>query len=473
MAHNKQAIANGIRTDHPIPGLPFVDDSHIPVDDPDGIERLGRDTEYGRWGRVDRDQADGEWSAYTTDPKNPELAWVVRYHPQHGRSVTVYTDPDARSVQHDWYRDRALLVRAGGYWWDGTRWYRPSQVLSYATETYMQRPARSAVSVTAADMLDRRCDPERGAVGSIMRLTPTGEQVPATTWNHDLALWAQRRDHDLTQTPRSGAPALLHCVVTVTAPELAADTLLGPEEFAEMAGIPAPTLRGYLSRNQADLPAPQVSDGSRRRWSRPVVEDWLEQRSREPENVGAVLTDDPASKADGEAETSAETNPGLPGGLRRLWARLTEALFQDLWEPPATRKRWSRQHRNERAVRALATRAGWTAALHLDSELPFEELSATLENAILWDMRRDTDPSERFADLSPQIGKMLGWFVTYKTDFVPRLFGAIVHEAQTEHGIPYDVIYRSLRLALRMDGGFSDRTEQLNELMKVAMPPKE
>ena len=37
-----RAVANGLRTDHPIPDLPFVDDSHIPLDDPEAIEAVGR-----------------------------------------------------------------------------------------------------------------------------------------------------------------------------------------------------------------------------------------------------------------------------------------------------------------------------------------------------------------------------------------------------------------------------------------------
>jgi hypothetical protein len=52
--HNYQPVANGLRTDHPIPDLPFVDDSHIPVEDRDGVESIGRSVSQDMWGRTDR-----------------------------------------------------------------------------------------------------------------------------------------------------------------------------------------------------------------------------------------------------------------------------------------------------------------------------------------------------------------------------------------------------------------------------------
>ena len=40
--YRSRAVANGLRTDHPIPGLPFADDAHIPVEDSAAIEAIGR-----------------------------------------------------------------------------------------------------------------------------------------------------------------------------------------------------------------------------------------------------------------------------------------------------------------------------------------------------------------------------------------------------------------------------------------------
>jgi hypothetical protein len=73
--YDYRAVANGLRTDHPIPGLPFVDDSHIPVEDPAGIEKTGRRRGTGMWGREDTIQ-NGGWIAFTTDPNRHDLAWM-------------------------------------------------------------------------------------------------------------------------------------------------------------------------------------------------------------------------------------------------------------------------------------------------------------------------------------------------------------------------------------------------------------
>jgi hypothetical protein len=51
---NQRPVANGLRTDHPVPGLPFVDDAHLPLQDPQAIEAIGRRPEEGTWGRTDR-----------------------------------------------------------------------------------------------------------------------------------------------------------------------------------------------------------------------------------------------------------------------------------------------------------------------------------------------------------------------------------------------------------------------------------
>ena len=68
-------VANGLRTDHPTPGLPFVDDSHIPVEDGEAIEAVGRNKGDGMWGREDDCSTYGGtgWIAFTTDPSRHDL----------------------------------------------------------------------------------------------------------------------------------------------------------------------------------------------------------------------------------------------------------------------------------------------------------------------------------------------------------------------------------------------------------------
>ena len=165
---DERPVANGLRTDHPIPDLPFVDDSHIPVDDPVAIEAVGRNKGEGMWGREDDcrygDDDDGGWFAFTTDPVRHDLGWCVRSHPVHGRSVVLYRDEDAISMHETWVYSPALLFRSGGYWHDGKTWYRPAQVYDGAREEYFRRVVLSAMTVTAADELAGAGDPSRARV---------------------------------------------------------------------------------------------------------------------------------------------------------------------------------------------------------------------------------------------------------------------------------------------------------------------
>ncbi|MGW2749292.1 hypothetical protein ACWC5O_45370, partial [Streptomyces sp. NPDC001450] len=165
-------LANGLRTDHPVPGLPFVDDSHIPLNEgPEAIEAVGRHEASGMWGRFDPNREGGGWHAFTTDPLQHTLGWSVRYHPEHGRTVLLMSDGATAFLHSQWSQDQ-LLFRAGGYWWDGTNWYRPGQVWDPVEEDYERRKARAAVTVSAADMLDGRADPARAYIGKVTTFDP-------------------------------------------------------------------------------------------------------------------------------------------------------------------------------------------------------------------------------------------------------------------------------------------------------------
>jgi hypothetical protein len=451
----EQPIANGVRTDHPIPGLPFVDDSHIPVDDPEAIEQVGRHSGTDTWGRFDIDHS-GEWMAFTTDPKNHAFGWAVRYHPEHGRSVVLYRDDDAASVHADWFGERPLLQRLGGYWWDGDTWYRPRQVLSFATESYMRRKVEHPTTITANDLLDSSCKPVLGNLHKIMQLDLTAATVlgvPDTQWRHDLALWAARR------RVRDDALPLDRCVVTLNAPELTANALLGVEEFAQEAGIAASTLRAYLARNEADLPVPQVTDDGRKRWAHPVVRDWVERRQRDTSNVVSVLS--------GDAEDQ------LAPGLRSLWARLTKSMFSYLWDRPEARRQWSRPHRTEQVVRSVAEHTAWIAALTLDSEVPWGAIVGAIEDSVLAQMSRYHEFAETGTiGLDRRTGQLLGWLIRHQPDRTPALFGSITREAERTLDITPRVTTKTLTNALQMDGGFTDRTH-LKKFFAVALPPEQ
>ena len=246
----------------PIPDLPFVDDSHIPVDDPKGIEKISRHPGTDTWGRYDRvrDSDSGGWTAFTTNPVRHDLAWCVRWHPEHGRSVIVYRDEEISGV-HMSYWGPALLFRRGAYWWDGNGWYRPAQVWDAAQEEYYRRPVPSSATVTAAADLLRTGKPDPAAA----RVLQVTDLDPDTAWSgrwlDHLSLWAAHRQ-DSDRSPG-------RAVVTLTAPELSADQMIGPAEVAEITGIAASTLRAYIARGESNVPLPQAAIGGRNAWARP------------------------------------------------------------------------------------------------------------------------------------------------------------------------------------------------------------
>lgn len=448
-----EPVANGIRTDHPVPGLPFVEDAHIPIEDPEQVEAVGRRPGTGMWGRFDSDPVTGEWAAFTTDPKNTSFAWLVRYHPGHGRSVTVYRASDASSAYQDWFGDRALLLRAGGHWWDGKTWYRPRQVHSYATEEYMRRPVRQPTTLVAADFLDSSAKADRGEVRPILQFEPV--LVPMQQWRHDLATWAQRRAADPQALP------LQRCVVTLTAPELIDSALLGVDEFAQEAGIAASTLRAYISREEGDVPLPQTVDGGRKRWSRPVAQDWAESRRRDPNALASLLT--------GDQEDS------LSPGLRALWKQLADNFFMHWWHATSVRRRWARPHRNEPAVRAMAEHAGWIGALNFEQAVPFTDLAYIIEDVVIKELHESIETganTTRAISMGRPIGHILGWFISHKPSSAPALFGNIVRQAERRLKISPAVTKSSLTRAINTDGGIEDSEEKLQDFFALAFPPE-
>lgn len=441
-------VANGTRTDHPYPGLPFVDDGHLPLDDPEAIEAIGRHDDTDTWGRYDfdRDSTDDQdtWIALTTDPKNYYFCWCVLYHPSLGRSVLLYRDKELGSVHDQFWNDRPRLFirRAGGYGWDGAGWYRPRQIIDWSHERYDLRPVRHPITITAADLLDSTAAADRGNVYRIARFeerTLSDEQ-----WRHDLARWASHRTGD--DRP------LDDCLVTLNAPEL--DRLLTIDQVAERASIAASTLRSYMSREQSDIPTPQGVQGGRPVWSPMVIDDWIERRKRS--DAGNILTS-------GDPDSSE-----LKPALRKAWEEMTWQLRQVLLRPGAPLKR--RVDPNQ-----VAVELGWTAAATVEKLLPSkDELRTALERTLLWDLYHSTDltPGGGRYGLSPSAEALLGWYIRQEPDGVPRMFGGVVHEATDTLQIPRAVVISTLRHAA--GAALSENEfEHARAYIDVALPPSE
>jgi hypothetical protein len=445
-------IANGLRTDHPIPDLPFVNESHIPVDDPTAVEAVGRYKGEGMWGREDSASIYGGegWAAFTTDPVRRDLAWCVRWHPAHGRSVVLYRDDDAAGVHQAW-EGQALLFRAGSYWWDGATWYRPSQVWDTAGEDYYRRPVPAATTITAADLLDGRGDPERGRV---LEVIDVDTDAPYTgRWSDDLALWASRRK-DQASLPQ--------CVVKISAPELTGDQLVGVAELAKIGGIAASTLRAYISRNEGDVPLPQANVSGHNVWARPVAEEWAEHRRRSPDGVTEVMSTDRAGAP-------------VPVGIADVWSRFTRMFFSALWDNPGRRKRWALRWRNQADVRELAEGLGWYVAASVEEGkvIPIGDLAPTIHHAVLDEFiigqELDSNSDPVYYGIARPVARMLGWLIRHHPSAAAQTLGEIVGDAERRLQIPRKVSERSLRTAMALDGNLDTETRN-NFLDRVLSP---
>ncbi|MFJ5179389.1 hypothetical protein ACIP68_36770 [Streptomyces griseoviridis] len=453
-------LANGLRTDHPVPGLPFIDDSHLPLDEgPEAIEAVGRHEASGMWGRYDKNRADGGWHAFTTDPLNHSLGWAVRYHPEHGRTVLLMHDDDTSAWHTQWSADQ-LLFRAGGYWWNGATWYRPGQVWDQVEQDYEKRKARMAVTVTAVDMLDGRADPVKAYVGKVRAFDPDAPRPD--NWLDHLALWAQHHQEQENALP------LEQCVVEVSTPELTAAQLIGAPEMAELGGITASTLRAYISRGNSEVPLPQATVGGRDQWARAVAEDWAEARQRSYEGIGAAM--------------SAGDRDSLSPGAAEVRDRFASNFQHTLFDRPDVRKRWVLRQRNKESVAEIANELAWSVAVSLDRIIPTQHLGSVVQKAVLHDFAESV---EMFADedkdgegpdkwwhlnLTVPVAKMLDWYIRYFPGDAYASIGDIQRQAHTTWNTPAADTLRALRQALSLDG---ELTEQQRETYFALLEPQE
>jgi hypothetical protein len=456
LQYRYRALANGLRTDHPIPGLPFADDSHIPVEDARVIEAVGRRHGGQTWGRTDQayplHQGSG-WVAYTTDPGRHDLAWVVRWHPEHGRSVILYRDDEDALGAYSAFRDGPLLFRSGAYWWDGATWYRPAQVFDWASERYVLRPVSSAATVTAADVLAAGGDPDGGSVADVASFTP--DDAYAGRWEDDLALWAARRGGDGLDLSR--------CVTGLTAPELAAESLIGTPELAEVTGIAASTLRAYVSRGEGEVPLPQAVIAGRSLWSRPVAQEWAEQRQRSPDGVDAVV-----SAPGGHGEP-------VPAGQARAAAALTRSFMAGLWEYRPFRARWALRWRTRDHVQQVAAGLAADAASYMVRNLiPADALAATVRHAFLDEIAEGIrlagrpPADELYYGVTPKVAQMLGWLALHQPHVAGFSISGIIGDAEARLGVPRHVTEETIRTALDLDG---DMDSYLDEFLARVLIP--
>ncbi|GGZ05367.1 hypothetical protein GCM10010385_63590 [Streptomyces geysiriensis] len=448
-----QPVANGLRTDHPVPGLPFINDERLLLDNPDAIERTGRNQGEGLWGRTDRLRG-GRWVAFTTETKNRDYAWAVHQHPEHGRTVLLIHDKDMSGLHHEWmYGNNGFLYRHGGYWWDGTRWYRPQQVVDRAYEGYDARPVADAVTVTAIDALARPATPHTARVVKIADFTAPEEPLPH--WREHLALWASHR------TP--GSRPLDQCTIDLQAPELDPARLVDRAGLAQIAELKLEDLP-HPKHGRKDLPPPQAETAEGPRWSRPVARDWAEQyrRTHGPEKLLSATT------AFGTEQ---------PRGLVEDHNRLTKIIADSLEDAEESKNRLFTRGSTTRREEQAAHLAWWPAVAindGTDGFIPLDAVRTTIVEAVLGGLARDVEDLDDstgvfLGDIRRGVVHLIDWYILREPRLAPALFGEICLDARVRFGLDPKDVGALLRRSLHLDSGLDHQT--LNALLDLALPP--
>ncbi|MFF9785687.1 hypothetical protein [Streptomyces nigrescens] len=385
-------LANGASTDHPLPGLPFVEDAHLgPGLLQPHAAAAGGQTAVRR--------------TLTQDPVRGDLVWIVHSRPGHGQSVMLCEVETRGADPADIGEEPPLAVRAGGYWWDGVSWYRPAQLWDATAGSFERHPVPAAATVTAADLLcDPTIDADHGQLHTVASLTNAAPT--SSNWLNDLARWATHR----TQEPNR--PSLKRCMVNLTAPELAADQLVNTPTLAAIASITPSTLRAYISRCNGGVPHPQATIGGRPMWSLPVAQAWATQRRRPAPDVRAVK---PADRA-------GELSPGD----NDLWRRLDQLFFAALWGHPAHRTRWVLRHRTPDAVHEVAADLAHLAVTRLHDTVPMQALAEVLTHAVLVDPAAPTGPSS-------SAGQVLDWLTRHDPRLAEQTLTTITQQSLAAH----------------------------------------
>jgi predicted DNA-binding transcriptional regulator AlpA len=242
--------------------------------------------------------------------------------------------------------------------------------------------------------------------------------------------------------------------VKLAAPELTADQLVGVRELAEIGGIAASTLRAYIARGEADVPPAQATIGGRSVWSRPVAEEWAEQRRREPAAVAEAVS----------VERSGAT---MPPGIAELCDRYERVFLSALWDNPSRRRRWALRWRNQAAVRELARDLAWYVAADVQEGriISTQDLAVTVRHAVLDDLNEQLggtkgDPDDRMYGITPPTGRMLGWLVRHRPSAGQHAIGEIIGTAERRYHIPRKTMEFTLRTSLRLDSKLDDQARK-------------
>ncbi|MDF0531692.1 hypothetical protein P0W64_19325 [Tsukamurella sp. 8F] len=307
-------IACGLRTDHPIVGLPLVDDGELDLADRHAIEAIGRvqGNDLGAWGREDRiylDQPEEEpslpvgWCAFTTSGIDPRFSWVVRRHEDETVSVLLYCGTSAGASAFSSFdgSPELYLMNRGGYHLDREKTWRRPRHTAYsgrvrfvdhgdrpAWEPEWTVPVPAARTVSAMEYLSlNSVTPEEdvnwipwslggtGRFSSSLSISSGGLvlDVPDTEpWNNEFSLWLVERDK--RAAAGEDLCSLADCVVGFTAPELNPAELIDSTRMAAMAGRTINNFSANRARGGIGIPQPYVHLGGNPVWTYAVGSAW-------------------------------------------------------------------------------------------------------------------------------------------------------------------------------------------------------
>jgi len=281
------------------------------------------------------------------------------------------------------------------------------------------------------------------------------------SWEPHLAAWKHAR--------LAVGRSLEGCVVDITAPELGGAELINAAQMATMAGISAGTLRGYMSRGENKVPEPQALIGSRPVWARPVVEEWIEARSYDPE------------VSERSVSVRSFDDVDVAPGIKDVWEKTYYWFLNRLTSDPETRPRLGLRWRNRDAVQQVAKDLSWQVAAGFKHLLPVRPvLTQVVRDSVIYDLTRSAErrrewdgedaQEDRHYGLGPHNEAMLGWLVCHDPFAGRRVMEEVVYHVEHHNDLfqtDRDAIAFMFKRALSIDTKLTE--EQRHDFVDSAI----
>jgi hypothetical protein len=199
---------------------------------------------------------------------------------------------------------------------------------------------------------------------------------------------------------------------------------------------------------------PQATVGGRSVWSRPVAEEWAEQRRRSPEGIAEAI----------------RAGADLPPGVEALRGRFARRFFSKLWDNPSWRKRWALRWRTPDAVRVLADDLALDVVTDLPGIVPMGNVAHAVRHAILddWAVQRDLHDGKDpvLFGLTGDTRHLLEWLIDHAPDAAGSAIAQTIGDADRRFGTSRETSEKSIRIILAQgDATGAARREFLDRVL--------